>query len=76
MPTTIPEEVPRLLEVVVRRRYCAVESGQPEIENLREAINREKDVLWLQIPVDDSARVGGCQAGRQIAAEPHSGVDS
>ena len=33
--------------------------GQPEVQDLEAAVSRQKQVLGLQVPVDDARRVGG-----------------
>src|SRR5438552_7380289 len=41
--------------------------GDPEIENLEPIVAGDEDVLWLQVPVHHSVRVGSGQAGRELA---------
>ena len=56
----------RGLDRGVRARAIVHELGKPEVENLDVAVSGEKQILWLEIAMDDPARVSGRQAARHL----------
>ncbi len=45
-----------------RRRVVRIRLGQPEVEDLHRAVERQLDVSWLEVPLHDTVLVGVLEA--------------